>query len=614
MRLAVFWLGLLIVAAPYAAQGEAADDSGPKPNVIWILLDACRAANLSCYGYERQTSPHIDALAEKGVLFEQCFAQSTFTTVSVPSYMTGRYFPVECFVGTGWRFVWRTAPEHEVLLPAIMGHNGYATCMVTAHPWMTPEDRLWRSFQESSFVKGAGQKYASLEQLIAQTMAWLAEKPSKPFFLYIHALDTHWPHLLEPPFDKWIDPDHPRPELARLLQNQGYDAYSAADHTFMRGLHDGSILYTDTVLGAFFDQLKARGLFDNTIVILGADHGEALGNDGKVAGHPAPLTADDVLHVPLIMAGPNLPEGRRVSPLVENADIVPTLIDALALETAARPDGKSLLPLASGKTAAAHKYTFAKYRHYGMDDYGIILRDNEYKYVFCPETNVEELWTAPDHVGNRKECLAEAPPSVVARMQRYVNQDIMPLWKAYRSLPHTTPTSFTLKIPAPHETGVQHIGPLHSFQTRRPANKDGKWHLEPGLLESCGFLEDAPPITFRLEAPNAVYRIELGLTSHRSYKDSGKPASAVLFKAQGDEAFKEAVADAKNARITYQDIGQYAVQDGVFQITFDEGDTQHWAVVREIRFVPRSDDAAPALSVEEETERLDQLRALGYLQ
>ena len=121
-----------------------------KPNVVWILLDGCRTKNLGCYGYERAVSPTIDALAAGGVLFKQQFAQASKTFFSVPSYMTGKYFPVPCFSNRYNKTVlYKRPPADELLFGEIMRENGYTSAMFTNMPLFLPTDRLSKSFDEA---------------------------------------------------------------------------------------------------------------------------------------------------------------------------------------------------------------------------------------------------------------------------------------------------------------------------------------------------------------------------------------------------------------------------------------------------------------------------------
>ncbi|MCP4643418.1 MAG: sulfatase-like hydrolase/transferase, partial [bacterium] len=262
-------------------------------------------------------------------VFERAYAQANQTRFSVPSYMTGRYFPVFATSGGGWREMFRTPPEEEQLLPAILRDNGYETAVASAHPWVSnDESRLWGSFDEGYYRGG---ELAGLNQWV---FSWLEKRSDRPFFLYIHATDTHFPHYPRPGHDEWIDR-----QAYRDRHSVGYSmdgkTFTEAEQEVLRALHDGSIHYADACIGELTEKLASLSLLENTILIVDADHGDALAEDGVTLGHTDDVTRDEVFHVPLVMAGPGIPRGCRVNALVENVDVVPTLIQLLQLDTTA---------------------------------------------------------------------------------------------------------------------------------------------------------------------------------------------------------------------------------------------------------------------------------------
>lgn len=588
-------------------QAALPGQSDRKPNVIWILLDAARAKNLSCYGYSRKTTPNIDKLAARGVLFEQAFAQGNQTAISVPSYMTGRYFPVWMNSRGSWRDLARIPPPDEVPLPTIMQQNGYLTAAFSSHVVFLRGCRLYKAFESFTVVPWDREKnnYPSFEDLNALIRPWLRRQRDRPFFLYIHALDTHFPHFLSPPYDKWLDKSLPG---GARLQAGGGSPFWKAEQEYLRGLYDGSLLYADKCIGDLIAELESLDLLEQTLVIIGSDHGEALGEDGVTFAHGEDLTSDEVLQVPLIMAGPGLPQERRVAALTENADIVPTLIELLGLETKAKPDGKSLLPLFRNE-APLRDYVFST-TLVTRDDCGFVVRDTKYKYAFRPKLNSESLWTVPDHVGKRREILNQEP-DVAALMRQRVREDLMPLWEAYNNLPYDDPPPFEEFVDFDSVT----IEPPEAWVERPPWQGswiDNKWARHGKTLRSCAWQEDAPPLTLRVDVPNGRYRVLMNVISTQI---NGHPASAFVVKTENDAAFKKIVSSQEGEGYKvyrYMDIGEHEITDGTFNITLDEGDRNYWAILRGFRFVPIR-EGIEALSIEELEQREEQLRALGYL-
>ena len=604
-----FALLVLLVAACMAAPAETGKAS--RPNIIWVLLDACRAENLSCYGYERQTSPNLDALAERGVVFEWNFAQSHCTNWSVASYMTGRYFPVFALAFGSWRELWRTPDAGEEFLPEILAHNGYHTALFSTTPWLTSESRLWGMFAEPYFIEDPRKSVEAVNEVF---LPWLDEHREGPFFAYLHMCATHFPHRLEhlePPHDQWLNKAHPNGERLSRITDTNRGDFSEADQEYLRGLHDGSIHYEDTHVGRLVAKLRAMGILENTILIVHADHGDALGEDGKSLGHWHGFTFEQVLRVPLIISGPGFPEGLRIKQATENVDIVPTLIEVLGLETSARPDGKSVVPLFANPDAGAlHDYVFAKYQSQNVDDIPVfVLRGDKYKYEWNPLKDEDHLWILPDRLPHRRDVLAEAPEAARA-MREVIEQRYMPLWDAYKRLPRTSPTAFIEELAPPAR-------PRDAWVFERKGQEswgDGKWTLRPNYLASCGWQEDAPPITFDIETPNATYVVQLSVLDNTAL--DGRPASSFRVQAEGGDWQCITASRHEPAPFdwwTYVDIGEYTVEDGMFTLTLDEGEPGYWAIGQRLRFVPVA-KGVDAASAEDVSTLQEQLRAMGYLE
>jgi arylsulfatase A-like enzyme len=571
------------------APQKAADT---KPNVVWIVLDALRAANLSCYGYERETTPNLDGLASRGVLFEKAFSQANGTALSVPSYMTGKYFPVFCLSSGNWRQLFRTPPDDEKLAPEIFRENGYLTTAITAHPWFGPGSGIYPAFDECRFVpSGSGKAYAELDELNQDAFRWLEAHRDEPFFLYLHTMDTHLPHYPKRGHDAWIDREFAKnPDPATPFS----DAYRA----HLLGLYDGSLHYADACVGRFLHKLDALGLTDNTIVVVGSDHGECLGEDGRTIDHPGDLTVDELFHVPLLMAGPGIPAGIRVEELAANSDIVPTLVDMLALETHARTDGKSLAPVFRGEVDSLHDYAVARFPR-GEDDFChfIMARTTKWKYEYYPGNDTGKLWLLPDLLGKRKEISGDNP-AIAEELRLRVRQEVVPLWERYAALPRTTPRPFPLEVApvfaSPPDAYVD------EFNMR-----DNKWGLHYLNLISTALHEDAPPITFRFEVPNGAYRVQMELRP----KDTG---SAFRVTAEEDAQPTVVVSEARDRARVFEDLGVYEITDGVFDVTLDEADNKHSARLSSFRLIPIV-DGREVLSDDEQDARNEQLKALGYL-
>ncbi len=614
------------LAAPSSLSEErsAAQTQTPKPDVIWILLDAARARNFSSYGYERPTTPNMDNLASQGVLFELNFSQSVHTKGSVPSYMTGRYFatPVhKPMPKKGKAIVYRDPPPGEKLLPEIMAENGYETVFITTHTWFPKGSRLYRAFQERILIplNEREDEYkwipAGFDKINEEVFKILDQPAEKPRFLYIHALDTHFPHILEAPYDKWLIPGYDSEQMKKVRQNvkEGL-RFTDSDMEQMRGLYDGGLRYADEQVGLLIKRLEEKGLGDNTVVIISSDHGELLGENGKTWAHP--FSAHEYLiHVPLVMAGPLIPKGKRIDHITENVDIVPTLVDLLALETEAQLDGKSLVPLMQADNhPPLREYAFVKWGEYSNPDGNascLILRGKEFKYEFYPQTNRERLVSVQEYEIEEPN-VKEKHSEIAKSMRDYMRKEIFPLAEVFKSIP-TSVIEVIIKRNMEELSTSPEAYIVEKESMNRESRSDNKWSYS---LAShwvwAAWEEDAPPLTFRVKVPPGRYVAQLGIYFHPNFWKE-KPASAILVKAETDQEFKRVAPDSSPAQkrgVKYVDIGVYEIEDGYFDIVVDDADRDHWSILKGFRFIPL---AAEGEESPEEAERLEQLRALGYL-
>lgn len=587
---------LLAFTAMLPAAKVTAEATGP--NVVWILLDACRAKNLSCYGYERPTSPNIDKLAARGVVFEQHFSQSCRTATSVPSYMTGRYFATQCL---GWRFsnatLARKPPAEEVLFPAMMRENGYRAAMFSSAPLFKPTDRLWRSFNEVQSWAQGEMLLQRFEKVNEKLLPWLDKPKDEPFFLYLHALDTHFPHEMIPPFDQWLDKNYDASVLSPKWYGQAYvradkAPFSDADKDWLRGLYDGGILDVDTQLGRVFEKLDALHLTDNTIIVVSADHGQLLGEDGITVAHLG--STDEVLHTPLIIAGPGIPAGKRVAAMTENTDIVPTLMSLLNLSTTAKPDGKDLMPLIRGEVDAVRDY-IVSIPNRGTYDHpsSFTLRDANFKFEQpFGLYNEAQLWQLPDDAATRNDVIAEHPTEAELLRGKMLNE-VIPRWQRYIDLPvaaivldaawlafNVTPKGYIADSFFIKDPGVSDV-----------LCRDNLWAYSEGQLWCRPSQEDAPPLKLETFIPPGRYDVRVAVLNDSNYK--GEPASKIRAKVGREGAWQEVLAaDLAPEQSAYQliSLGFHEVPDGLLRIAFDKGDKNHWATVHAFVLAPVIDD------------------------
>lgn len=580
-----------------------------KQNIVWIVLDACRADHMSCYGYARPTTPNIDALAARGTIFREHFAQGFGTVVSVPSYLTGRYYPTASLGLGGWQEACRVPPPDEILAPAIFSANGYATTLVSAHVWITPESRLWQNFETQYFIKPDNPQdgYADCDSLLPPIRETLAAAQDGPFFLYVHVMDTHFPHRLSAPYDKWVNKSYTSSSIVNgyHLKATG-NTFSEDDQALLNALHDGSLLKADNFVGQIVALLQEFHHDEDTLIVISADHGDALGEDSATAGHPRIIT-DEIMQVPLIIAGPGIPSSKRIDAITQNVDILPTLVELSSLDTSARFDGKSVVPLLRGEVDAVHGWATARLDTKGYEGPPVVVvRNATAKLAFSTATGEAQLWQLPHRLGKEAETGA-AKPGDVRALREIWERELRPEWEAYLALPRTQPTvpvvvSITEAAFIPESAVFRSTGKELSAS----ADTDGKWVLHDGKLWSDSFQDNAPPVTAVFNLPDGKYQLAAELYSNLDY--FGHPASALNISVDSGPA-RTLVTNTPTAAYIYLDVGEVTTSGGQVQIHLDEANTSHWAYLRSFRFTPAGfiSESTPS---EETNERL---RALGYL-
>ena len=325
-----------------------------------IAVDSLRADHMSCYGYHRRTTPHIDCFAESAVLFEQTYATHIPTTSAYASMLTGR----DCF-GTevvALRHRGRLTKKVRTLAEILRG-AGYRTCCVGFSG--NPASRGFETYLDypswGSWQEGRSPKAQNLNDVAQPRIDRLARGP-KPFFLLLRHMDPHSPYLPPAPFERLFyhgnkcDPRNR--SMKPVMACKPFCDYFASwmppgitDKDYVIAQYDGALAYMDACIQSLFTQLETKGLLDNTIVVLNGDHGETLYEHDCYFDHHG--LYDPTLHVPLIIRFPKkLPEGVRVRGYNQHKDLVPTLLQLAGIRTDLRFDGRSLLRLISGRASS----------------------------------------------------------------------------------------------------------------------------------------------------------------------------------------------------------------------------------------------------------------------
>ncbi|MFL5658217.1 MAG: sulfatase [Ktedonobacteraceae bacterium] len=323
-------------------------------NIVLIALDTQRADHLGCYGYPKRTSPFIDSIARRGLLFERCYAPNIPTHPSFTTMFSGKEAITHNIVNIGGGVPLASGVR---LLPEILKEHGYATAAV---------DSMGRHFSRG-FDEYITYAWDRSDPAVLRKAETVAEKAlpligrlleqTQPFFLFIHYWDPHTPYLPPPPYrDKFYPKDRDPYDLNNHSMDEAWTwgPFKWYFHEWMPGitdveyvinLYDGETAYMDCHLRRVFAALAP--VQEETLIILTADHGEVLNEQPGYFDHHGLYEGN--VHVPMILYWPGkLPKGKRVPGFVQNLDLAPTILDLVGIPDRDNMEGLSMLPTIFG--------------------------------------------------------------------------------------------------------------------------------------------------------------------------------------------------------------------------------------------------------------------------
>lgn len=370
------WCATLLVLAQAASSGCGRGDSGRDaaessagrsgaPNVLLISIDTLRADHLFCYGYPEDTSPAIDRLASRGVLFEQHVSSSSWTLPAHAAMFTSLPDSVHGCYETD-----RRLSDELTTLAERFRAADYQTAGFFAGPYLHPAFGLAQGFDDyedctsyrETLESEPASDWAMDPSVMRQSHAdvtnptvfeafhrWLAEHHERPFFMFVHLWDCHFDFIPPEPYRSRFDPDY-RGSVSG--ENFFFDprinaALPKRDIQHLEALYDGEIAWTDAHVDKMLQALRSFGVRENTIVALTSDHGTEFFEHGRKA-HRHTLY-DELIHVPLIIRFPGrVPAGVRVESLSRAIDLGPTLLQLAGLPFRGFGVGRSLVPVVEG--------------------------------------------------------------------------------------------------------------------------------------------------------------------------------------------------------------------------------------------------------------------------
>ncbi|MCC6763060.1 MAG: sulfatase [Deltaproteobacteria bacterium] len=333
-----------LVGTPFAVRAARPHDARPAapsgaPNVVLVSIDTLRPDHLGCYGYARDTSPTIDALAAAGARFTTVVSPTSWTLPAHVSLLTA--LPPEIHGVSEDRF--RLGPS-VVTLAQVLQRQGYATAGFVSGPYLDAGYGFARGFDhydDYSAVRVAAAKTHSghtSPALYAAVTGWLADRkaaaPARPFFVFLHMWDAHYDFNPPPPYDTLFDPGY-RGRVTGDDFETGTQVHSGMDPRDLAhvvALYDGEIRFTDEWLGRILAEVERAAPRGDTLVIVTSDHGEEFFEHGRKGHHKALF--DESIRVPLVVRyPPRVAAGTTVDAQVRLVDVAPTLLALAGLPT-----------------------------------------------------------------------------------------------------------------------------------------------------------------------------------------------------------------------------------------------------------------------------------------
>jgi arylsulfatase A-like enzyme len=317
-----------------------------RPSIVLVVIDTLRADGLTVYGNAQTTSPHLDALAGRGVRFTRAYSHAPWTTPSVASLLASRY-PSALGIDDERSRV----PEDTELLQEVLARHGYATAAVVSHSFCSERWGFAQGFDLFDESNVRGHDAVVGEAVTDRALELLDRLEDRPFFLFLHYFDPHVAYIEHPGFtfrDGTGAPyDGPIRSGMKFKTVSGL-RLDAADHAEMRRLYDSEVAFTDHHIGRLLERLDRE-----TVIVVTADHGEEFDDHGRL-GHAKTLY-DELIRVPLILAcpqsGASVPgcDARRVVDRpVGLLDVAPTLLRIAGVPAPEGFEGRSLLDEPAG--------------------------------------------------------------------------------------------------------------------------------------------------------------------------------------------------------------------------------------------------------------------------
>lgn len=384
-----------------------------KKNVVLISIDTLRADHMGCYGYTRKTTPSLDALSKEGCFFKNVTSTSSWTAPAMASLFT-TLMPSQHNIRhgvckSGNIYGQEILNASHVTLAEVLKENGLTTLGISSNPHLTPELGFAQGFDRFMVCK-----FKSAEEITKTAIEFMAQYvKNKPFFLWVHYFDPHWPYLKQEPWIHTYAPDYHdelqqfyNTNLPRVRTAAGIEKGSNILQSLV-ALYDSEINYVDQSVGKLLDAIHGK---ENTMIVLVSDHGEGF-LEHNTLDHGYQLYEESI-HVPLIMKCPAVePVKKSFDTPCSIIDIPPTILSWLNIKNRYTFQGRSLLPLMTGKISdnisEPDRTVISELNRFGKNL--ISLRAGKWKYINDLKHQEEELYDLAADPHETTNCIGKEP-------------------------------------------------------------------------------------------------------------------------------------------------------------------------------------------------------------